>query len=279
MEAPEVQRGIEAGVSSALELGVQVDDVVVINNSDRIVIRLLPDTVLARIAPDAHEASAHFEVQIAKRLEAVRGPIGELAPRVKPQVYRRRRFAITFWRYYDPHGCPRVSPADYAQALAELHLSLRQIDLATPHFMDRVAGAQREILDEQRTPSLAAVDRTLLLDTLSRVSDWINQATTNEQLLHGEPHPGNLITTFKGPLFVDLGECCRGPIEFDIAHAPDEVAEHYRDANVELVHQCRTLMWALFTTWRWRRDDQLPNREHWRKAGLHEVRNSLERYG
>ncbi len=33
MEAPEVQRAIEAGVSSALELGVQVDDVVVINNS------------------------------------------------------------------------------------------------------------------------------------------------------------------------------------------------------------------------------------------------------
>ncbi len=26
---------------------------------------------------------------------------------------------------------------------------------------------------------------------------------------------------------MDLATCCRGPVEFDLAHAPEEVAEHY----------------------------------------------------
>lgn len=48
-----------------------------------------------------------------------------------------------------------------------------------------------------------------------------------EQLLHGEPHPGNV-----------------------------------------LIHRCRILMWALFTTWRWRHHDQLPDGHYWRIEGL-----------
>ena len=48
-----------------------------------------------------------------------------------------------------------------------------------------------------------------------------------EQLLHGEPHPGNVLRTKTGLLFIDLETCCRGPVEFDLAHAPEEVSEHY----------------------------------------------------
>jgi Phosphotransferase enzyme family len=98
-------------------------------------------------------------------------------------------------------------------------------------------------------------------------------------LLHGEPHPGNLLSTRKGPLFVDLETCCRGPVELDVAHAPEEVAEHYPGANHDLIRQCRILMWALFSAWRWRRDDQLPNGQYWRIEGLNQVRAALDRCG
>jgi hypothetical protein len=40
-------------------------------------------------------------------------------------------------------------------------------------------------------------------------------------------HPGNLLPTRTGPLFIDVETCCRGPVEFDLAHAPGEVAAHY----------------------------------------------------
>lgn len=62
-----------------------------------------------------------------------------------------------------------------------------------------------------------------------------------EQLLHGEPHPGNVLRTRDGQLFVDLETCCRGPVEFDIAHAsinasgpPIEVGAHYVGADQSL---------------------------------------------
>lgn len=55
----------------------------------------------------------------------------------------------------------------------------------------------------------------------------IGDRGTAEQLLHGEPHPGNMLSTKNGPPFIDLETSCRGPVEFDIAQVPDEVSEHY----------------------------------------------------
>ena len=278
MQASEVRRAVEAGGSAASALGLRVDDVVVIHNSDRIALRLIPCDVLARVAPSAHQAGCEFEVEVARRLAETGGPVAELEPRAEYRVYLRDGFAISFWTYYEPSGS-QVAPADYAGALVRLHAALRQTDLGAPHFTDRVAGAQKEVGDRERTPALPGPDRELLGTTLSRLSSSISRGGAGEQLLHGEPHPGNVLSTRRGPLFVDLETCCRGPIEFDVAHAPDEAAEHYPGADHDLIRQCRILMWALFTTWRWRHDDQLPNGHYWRTEGLNQVREALDRYG
>lgn len=41
------------------------------------------------------------------------------------------------------------------------------------------------------------------------------------------------------------------------------------------IGQCRLLMWAMITTWRWQRDDQLPNGRYWRIEGLNQIRAAL----
>jgi hypothetical protein len=278
MEASELRRAVEAGRATASALGLPVDDVVVINNSDRIALRLVPCDVLARVAPSAHRASSEFEVEVARRLAEVDGPVGELEPRVEPRVYLRDAFVVSLWTYYEPVGS-EIAPAHYAGALMRHHAALRQLDLGAPHFTDRVADALREVGDRELTPALLGPDRELLGNTLSGVSTAISSGGADEQLLHGEPHPGNLLKTRRGPLFVDLATCCRGPIEFDLAHAPEEVGEHYPGANHDLIHQCRILMWALITTWRWRRDDQLPNGPYWAIEGLKQLRGALDRSG
>jgi len=79
------------------------------------------------------------------------------------------------------------------------------------------------------------------------------------QLLHGEPHPGNLLSTKFGLLFADLETCCRGPVEFDVAHAPEEVGTRYPDTDQELLYECRILSLAMVAVWRWDRDDRLPS--------------------
>jgi len=276
MEAPEVSRAIEAGGAAAAALGLHVDDVVVIHNSDRIALRLIPCDVLARVAPLAHQADSEFELQVARHLADAGGPVAELEPLAGCRVYLRDGFAISLWTYYEAAE-REIAPAEYAAALMRLHAAFRQTDLLAPHLTDRVAGALLEVGDRERTPALPGPDREFLGNTLSRLSRSISRAGAGEQLLHGEPHPGNLISTRRGPLFVDLGTCCRGPVEFDVAHAPEGVGEHYPGADHDLIRQCRILVWALFTTWRWRHDDQLPDGHRWRVEGLSRVRAALDR--
>lgn len=275
MEPSELRRAVEAGRATASELGLRVDEVVVVHNSDRVALRLLPCDVLARVAPPGQLADSEFEVEVARRLTEVDAPVAELDPRVEPRVYVRDAFAVSLWTYYEPVGS-EIAPADYADAFLRHHAALRRIDLDAPHFTDRVAAALREVNDRERSPELPDSDRALLSDTLGGLS---TVAETGEQLLHGEPHPGNLLNTRRGPLFVDLATCCRGPIEFDLAHAPEEVGKHCPGADHALIHRCRALNWAMFSAWRWRREDQMPDRDHWRAAGLDHVRAALDRCG
>ncbi|MER6326301.1 phosphotransferase [Streptomyces coelicoflavus] len=275
MEPSELRRAIEAARATAAELDLRVTEVAVVHDSDRVALRLLPCDVLARVAPVGHLADSAFEVEVARRLAETDAPVGELAPGVAPRVHVRDGFAVSLWTYYEPLPA-EIAPAAYADAFRRHHAALRRIDLATaPHFTERVAAALREVGDRQRSPELPDADRAFLGDTLGGLGAAIGTDRTGDQLLHGEPHPGNLLNTKRGPLFIDLATCCRGPVEFDLAHAPEEVGRHYAGADQGLIDRCRALNWALFSAWRWRRDDQMPDRDHWRAEGLNRVRAAL----
>ena len=258
MRTSERPRAKAAAVSVVTALGLTVDDTIVLHDSNTLTLRLLPCDVLARVAPEEHQV-AQFEIELAQRFAASGCPVAALDARVEPRVYERDGFTVTLWTYYEPTGPRDPSPADYASALAQLHGGLRKLDVPVPRFTDRVEQAQRLVADRARTPALADADRKLLGDTLRNLRRAIGDCGAAEQLLHGEPHPGNVLTTKNGLLFVDLETCCRGPVEFDLAHAPEEVSEHYPDVDRSLLLDCRTLALAMITTWRWDRDDQLPN--------------------
>jgi Ser/Thr protein kinase RdoA (MazF antagonist) len=65
-----------------------------------------------------------------------------------------------------------------------------------------------------RESEVRRADRELLGGTLRSLRRLIGGRGGVEQLLHGEPHPGNVLTTKNGLLFIDLETCCRGPVEF-----------------------------------------------------------------
>jgi Phosphotransferase enzyme family len=246
LQASEVPRAVAAAMSIASSLGLTVDDAIVLQDSNRLALRLLPCDVLARVAHVEHQV-AQFEIEIAQRLAGSGSPVAALEPRVEPRVYERDGFAVTLWTYYEPASPREVSPAGYASALERLHAGMRKLDVPAPHFTDRVERAQQ----------------------LERGAA--------EQLLHGEPHPGNVLTTKSGLLFIDLETCCRGPVEFDLAHAPEEVSERYPDVSQGLLRECRILVLAMITTWRWDRGDQLPNGRQLGTEWLSQIRAALDR--
>jgi Ser/Thr protein kinase RdoA (MazF antagonist) len=264
MKASEVRRAVAAAMSSAAALDLSVEDAIVLHDSNRLVLRLMPCDVVARVAPMAY-GGAQLEVEVAQRLAETESPVAELEPRVAPHVHERDGFAITLWTYHEPAASRELSPAEYAQALERLHAGMRKIDLTTPHFMDRVADTQQWVASRDVTPELPDADRELLANTLRSLRRSIGDRGAAEQLLHGEPHPWNVLSTKNGLLFIDFENTVRGPVEYDLAWVPEEVSERYPGADQELVGECRGLMLAIVAAHRWRRDDQHPSG---RRSGL-----------
>jgi aminoglycoside phosphotransferase (APT) family kinase protein len=267
MQASEVPRAVAAAMSIASSRDLTVEDAIVVHNSNKLTLRLLPCDLLARVAPVTLIRSHKFEVELAQRLADSGCPVAALEPRVDPRVYERDGFVVTLWTYYQPVTRREAPPADYADALKRLHAGMRNLDISTPHFTDRVDSAQQLVASRGQTPELADTDRELLADTLRDLRQAIGERGSAEQLLHGEPHPGNVLTTKHGLLFIDFETCCRGPVEFDLAHAPEEVSTHYPGLDYDLLRECRILVLAMITTWRWDLGDQLPTGVCWEKSG------------
>lgn len=254
----DVPSAATAARSIAAALGLTVDQAIVLHASNRVTLRLLPCDVLARVALATHEA-AQLEVELATQLARTGSPVAVLDPRVAPRVYEGEGFRTTFWTYYEARPSDELSPAAYALALSRLHAGMRQVELTTPHFMDRVTEAESIVANAERTPEFTEADAELLTTTFASATRTIRERRAPEQLLHGEPHPGNVLNAKAGPLFIDLETGCRGPIEFDLAHVPGKVSRRYPDIDAPLLRQCRILVLAMVAAWRLDPGDRLPH--------------------
>lgn len=272
MEAADARRAVAAAMSIASELDLAVDDAIVLSDSNRLVVRLTPCDIVARVTPMTHFASAEREVELVRRLARMDSPVAALDARVEPRVFVHDGFKIAMWAYFEPVHSRMVPQADYVQALARLHADLRRIEVTAPHFMDRVAATERYVADRDVTPDLAETDRALLADTLRDLGRSIVERRASEQLLHGEPHPGNLLDTKNGLLFVDFENTAHGPVEYDLAWVPSEVSRHYPDADQDLVGECRGVVLAIVAAHRWNRNDRHPSGRDSGVAFLHVLR-------
>lgn len=273
MQAAEAQRAVAAAMSTASALHLAVDDAVVLNDSNRLVVRLRPCDIVARVTPTTHfTGNAEREVELVKRLAHTDSPVAAFDARVEPRLFVRDGFHIAMWSYFPPVQSQVLPPADYARALARLHAGLRQIDITAPHVMDRVAEVQHDAASRDVTPDLTDADRTLLADTMRDLSRSIMERNAPDQLLHGEPHPWNVLETNDGPLFIDFENSARGPVEYDLGWVPRAVSERYSSADQDLVGECRGLVVAMVATYRWRRDDQHPSGRQGGVAFLDAVR-------
>jgi aminoglycoside phosphotransferase (APT) family kinase protein len=246
-------------VASALDL--VVEGAAVLNDSNRLVVRISPCDLVARVTPithhAGHHASADRELELVRHLVQVGSPVAGLDPRVEPRVFVHDGFRVTLWTSFDQVR-RTIPPVEYAQALQHLHAGLRQIDVPTPHVVDRVAAVQHDVERRDITPRLPEADRTLLAETMRDVGRSI-AGRTSDQLLHGEPHPWNVLDTDDGLLFIDFENTALGPVEYDLAWTPRLVSERHPDADQDLVEDCRRLVLAVVAAYRWRQDDEHPS--------------------
>ena len=102
MEAAGARRAVDAAISTVSSLDLTVDDAVVLSDSNRLVVRLTPCDIVARVTPMTHFASAEREVELVKRLTQTDSPVAALEARVEPRVFVGDGFKITMWTYFEP---------------------------------------------------------------------------------------------------------------------------------------------------------------------------------
>ncbi len=238
--------------------GVVAGDTVVLHDSNKLTLRVLPLDLVARVAHTGREV-ASLEVEVARRLVGAGAPVAPLPAEVDAGPHLVDGFTVTFWTHLTETP-QRAAPREVARAIGELHRELRTIEVTTPHMLDRVAEAEAIVADPLVSPELVERDRQLLAETFADGRRRLAAIGGAEQLLHGEPHPGNVMHTPDGPRFIDLETLCRGPIEFDLAHLAADVAAEVAGVHPELLGECRRLVLAMVAAWRWDRDDEFPDR-------------------
>ena len=279
VQPPQTQSAMAAAVSMASALDLTVDDAVVLHNSNKLALRLLPCDVLARVATVGQEV-ARFEVELARRLAETGSPVAALEPRVEPRVYERDGFAVTLWTYYATVTAARGLTSRLRETRSSgcmpacgSSMSRRRTSRIESR---RLSSSLRAATSLRRSPTRTGSSSATRCESRRRA---IGDRGAAEQLLHGEPHPGNVLSTQDGLLFIDLETCCRGPVEFDLAHVPEEVSERYPDADQELLRECRILMLAMVAAWRWDRADEFPNGRRMGTELLSQLRAALELRG
>ena len=100
-----------------------------------------------------------------------------------------------------------------------------------------------------------------------------------EQLLHGEPHPGNVLTTKNRLLFIALRRVVVGLSNSTSPTRSKRVGEQYPGVNQVLLRKCRILVLDMITTWRWDGRDQLPHGRQLGTEWLSQIRAALDRKG
>lgn len=249
-------RALDAARAVCAGLGLPVAQVSILQEANRLTLRLRPADIVARVGRGEH-AAARLEVELAQALADAGCPVGRVDSRADPRVYVQDGFAVTLWEPLD-RVASAATAREYADALVRLHAGMRTVATPVPRFTARVAAALDVVGSPALSPELGDGDREFLRGRLIHLGRAIRDRGT-EQLLHGEPHPGNVIATAAGARFIDLETVCRGPVEFDVAHVPAEVAELYPGLDRSLRDDCRELVLAMVAAWRWERGDRFPN--------------------
>jgi len=83
MQPVQRRRARVAAMSAASALGLEVDDAVVLSDSNRLVVRLMPCDVVARIVPAGYRVfsaavGAERELEVLQRVAETGGPVAVL---------------------------------------------------------------------------------------------------------------------------------------------------------------------------------------------------------
>jgi Ser/Thr protein kinase RdoA (MazF antagonist) len=245
-----VRADIAAAVEVAEAFGVMSTDPELLQETNNTVVWLRPGAVVAKVAtrPDARN-DLRLEHAIALELVAVGGEIAAPFPATVPVAHEETGFVVTLWERLDGVDRAHVNAGDLLQSLGRLHDALAATTHPLPSFRSSLMRARSALDDDWSTTAIQPDDRTFLRDAFDDGLSVLAGTAASEHRLHGEPHDGNRLVTAAGLRWIDFESSCVGPLEWDLAFQPPEVAAHLVDIDHGLLTLLRRLNSARVATW------------------------------
>lgn len=241
--AERTRRATRAAVDAARDLGLDVDEPVVLHDVFSVVVHLAPQPVVARIpvvltadsTPERQAARQQRELDVAAWLDdegvAVVAP-SALVPRTP---VRHDGFPMTFWELADladDHEPYRGVDLRYS---AQLHSALARYPKELPFLAPFTDGLPGMIADLHTVDLLTADDvararaefgdLAAILADRSAFEAAFPDATV--QPVQGDAPSHNVIRTKGGIVYSDFEDICCGPVEWDLAMlGPAAISEY-----------------------------------------------------
>jgi Phosphotransferase enzyme family len=237
---------VAAATSLAREHGIDCDEPVVLNDLFSLMVHLRPAPVVARVTTCLSRlrpsiASWHErEMAVTTYLARQGAPVVTPSDRLPPGPHEYDGFPISFWTHLEPDPDREPTTADCSAMLVDLHAALRSYPGELPTFLsDDMPGLLASLDRADGVVDAAEADR--IRAAYERLRPLWEAAGDYTQPLHGDAHPGNILSTPSGFVWIDFEDVSRGPAEWDLAAmwAPDAVARHRPDP--ELLTRCTEL--------------------------------------
>jgi Phosphotransferase enzyme family len=216
---PPYDREAEVAGLVGRRVGIEFDATETLASGRRTVVRLQPAPVVVKVAAGSCYRALEREVAVARHVALAAGPVAPPLHGLAAGPHREAAFAVTLWQY----ACPVASPSDIADASAHSYGQLREaLDSyagSLPAYTVPISECAR-VVRSRSFPNLTAPQVGLVRGVLDAAPARLAALDAVLRPLHGDPHPGNLLFTKDGPLWLDFESACRGPIEWDLSALP-----------------------------------------------------------
>jgi hypothetical protein len=249
---PTVTPGMRAAINVAGQLGLHVDDPVLVQETNNTVVWLRPRPVIAKVGTHADSADLLIlEHDVVSALTAVGAPVAPPLADATPVRDSETGFVVTLWNrlYHDPNGA--LQDGEIRWSLNQVHEALSECIVPLPNFRVGLRRAQIALSDDARMSALAMDDRVLLRAAFTDLLGRLDHHSFSEQGLHGDPASGNYLVTPSGLRWIDFESACRGPLEWDLAFLPNGIRATFDQVDAPLLELLTTLKSTFIATWCW----------------------------
>lgn len=214
---------LEAAASLADEHGLHYDEIDVLKHGSNLLVRLAPAPVVLRIATftalirDTAVPYLEREVSLLSYLASVGASVMRPSDLLPPGPHVVGGWAMSAWRYVVHERGAVPDPITTLHMLDELHAALRAYPGELPLLNPAADDLDRALRFAVRHDVYSAAQAEDLRGRRDLVMAHLLSLVPQSQALHGDAFPRNSLLSPHGLVWIDLEDCCSGPVLWDLA--------------------------------------------------------------